>query len=147
MRPYRFRGHKTIQELLADSRRPLERDVMAVVWAGGEMTVKDVCERLDSVVAYTTVMTAMDRLFKIRALDRRKVGQAFMYRARLTEHELDCALAANAVRSILQQDGMDQSPSLSLLVDTVSAQDPSLLDALERLVREKRRAHEHTESG
>ena len=41
---------------------------MAVVWKAGEINVREACERLGSSVAYTTVMTTMDRLFKKRLL-------------------------------------------------------------------------------
>ncbi len=63
----------------------LERDVMAIAWARREVSVREVCAQLDASVAYTTVMTTMDRL-------------------------------------------------------AVSERDRALLDELERLIREKRRA-------
>ena len=118
----------------------LEQEVMGVVWATGEVSVRDVCSRLDSVFAYTTVMTTMDRLFKKRLLSRRKVGQAFMYRAVATREELEGAVAAELVDSLLRRHASEPLPVLSSLVDAVSDRDRSLLDELERLVREKRRA-------
>ena len=92
-----------------------------LAWERAEISVREACERLGSSVAYTTVMTTMDRLFKKGLLDRRKVGRAFVYRARATRQELENAI-------------------LSSLVDAVSDQDRALLDELERLIREKRRS-------
>src|SRR5215469_1035598 len=94
---------------------------MNLAWERAEVSVREACERLGSSVAYTTVMTTMDRLFKKGLLDRRKVGRAFLYHAHATRQQLENAI-------------------LSSLVDAVSEQDRALLDELERLVREKRRS-------
>jgi len=115
-----FWGFKSSRELFDDTLGSLERDVMAFAWSRPEVSVRDACANLGASVAYTTVMTTMDRLFKKGLLLRRKVGRAFVYRAAATQHELE-----NAV--------------LSSLVDVVSEHDRALLDELERLVREKRR--------
>ncbi len=121
-----FWGFKSSRELFDDTLGALERDVMQLAWSRPEVSVRDACERLGAAVAYTTVMTTMDRLFKKGLLLRRKVGRAFVYRAAATQHELE-----NAV--------------LSSLVEAVSERDRALLGELERLVREKRRALEKPE--
>lgn len=118
-----FWGFKSPRELFDGALGALERDVMALAWTRPEVSVRDACERLGSSVAYTTVMTTMDRLFKKGLLARRMVGRAFVYRAAATQQEIE-----NAV--------------LSSLVDVVSERDRAMLDELERLVREKRRALE-----
>src|SRR5262245_12612388 len=138
MCPFLFRGYKSIFESYTDSLGQLEREVLGVVWASGEMTVGKACAQLTSAVAYTTVMTTMDRLFKKGLLDRKKVGRAFVYHAIVTEDELEAAVAAEAMRALLQQHERDPLPILSTLVDVVSALDLALLDDLERLIREKR---------
>ena len=84
-------------------------------------------------------MTTMDRLFKKGLLARRLVGRAFVYRAAATRQELQGAVAAELVQSLLQRDGSEPLPILSSLVDAVSDRDRGLLDELERLIREKRR--------
>jgi len=139
-RPFLFWGFKSSREMFEGSLGALEQEVMGVVWATGEVSVRDVSSRLDSEFAYTTVMTTMDRLFKKRLLSRRKVGQAFMYRAVATREELEGAVAAELVDSLLRRHASEPLPVLSSLVDAVSDRDRSLLDELERLVREKRRA-------
>jgi len=116
-----FWGFKSSREFVENSLGALERTVMNLAWERAEISVREACERLGSSVAYTTVMTTMDRLFKKGLLDRRKVGRAFVYRARATRQELENAI-------------------LSSLVDAVSDQDRALLDELERLIREKRRS-------
>jgi predicted transcriptional regulator len=138
--PFLFWGFKSPREMFERSLGALEREVMDVVWADGEISVREACARLGSTVAYTTVMTTMDRLFKKRLLARRKVGQAFLYRAAATREEMEDAVAAEFVGSLLRRHADEPLPLLSTLVDAVTDRDRSLLDELERLVREKRRA-------
>ena len=85
-------------------------------------------------------MTTMDRLFKKQLLDRRKVGRAFLYRATASRDEIENAVTAELVDSLLVRNAAEPLPVLSSLVDAVSDRDRALLDELERLVREKRRA-------
>jgi predicted transcriptional regulator len=139
-RPFLFWGFKSSRQMLEDRLGALEREVLSLVWEHGDTTVRDVCERLDAAVAYTTVMTTMDRLFKKRLLSRHKAGRAFVYRAAVTREELESAIAGELVQTLLQADGSGPLPILSSLVDAVSDRDRALLDELERLVREKRRA-------
>lgn len=137
--PFLFWGFKSSGEILEKSLGTLERDVMAVCWEQSDVCVREVCARLTSSVAYTTVMTTMDRLFKKGLLSRRKLGRAFVYSPTVTHDELQGAVATELVQSLLNRDGTEPLPMLSFLVDAVSDQDRSLLDELERLVRQKLR--------
>ena len=139
-RPFLFWGLKSSQQMLESRLGSLEREVLGLVWERGDSSVRDICARLGTTVAYTTVMTTMDRLFKKGLLSRRKSGRAFVYRATVTRDELDGAVAAELVQTLLQRDGNEPLPILSSLVDAVSDRDRALLDDLERLIREKRRA-------
>jgi predicted transcriptional regulator len=145
-RPFLFRGFKSSGEILDSRLGALEREVMDVVWKAGELNVREACEHLKSSVAYTTVMTTMDRLFKKRLLARRKVGRAFLYSAAATRNEMEGAVATELVQSLLQRHVSEPLPLLSSLVDAVSDRDRALLDDLERLIREKRRAVEREKS-
>ena len=144
--PFLFWGFKSSREILESRLGVLERQVMSVVWNAGELNVREACELLGSAVAYTTVMTTMDRLFKKRLLARRKVGRAFVYSATATRDQLEGAVANELVQSLLQQHGGEPLPLLSSLVDAVSDRDRALLDELERLIHEKRRAADRGKS-
>jgi predicted transcriptional regulator len=139
-RPFLFRGFKSSGEILDSRLGALEREVMDVIWKAGEINVRAACELLESSVAYTTVMTTMDRLFKKRLLARRKVGRAFLYSAAATRNEIEGAVATELVQSLLERHVNEPLPLLSSLVDAVSDRDRALLDDLERLIREKRRS-------
>jgi predicted transcriptional regulator len=115
----------------------LENEVMDAVWAcGGELRVRDVHARFQGRLAYTTVMTTMDRLFKKGLLERRMDGRAFLYCARVTRQQLAFDAGAGLIRGLLASEG---EPALSFLVDAVTERDRAMLDRLERLVREKKR--------
>jgi predicted transcriptional regulator len=138
-RRFLFWGFKSSQQFLDSSLGALERDVMEIAWRHEEINVRETAERLTSPVAYTTVMTTMDRLYKKGLLSRRKVGRAFVYRAAATRPEIEGAVAGEFVHSLLQ-DRSEPLQILSSLVDAVSERDRALLDELERLIREKRRS-------
>jgi predicted transcriptional regulator len=118
----------------------LETQVMDEVWGhGGELRVRDVHAAFGARLAYTTVMTTMDRLYKKGLLDRRKEGRAFLYAARLNRQQFVLNAGAGLLRGLLESEG---EPALSFLVDAVTDRDHVLLDRLERLVREKKRQAE-----
>ena len=78
---------------------PLELECLKALWRLGEGTVKDVREVLteNRRLAYTTVMTVLDRLVRREAVGRRKTGRAFVY-APLKERD---ALRKIAVRELV----------------------------------------------
>lgn len=60
---------------------PLELECLKALWSLGAANVKDVREALTERrnLAYTTVMTVLDRLVKKGVVDRRKEGRSFVY--------------------------------------------------------------------
>jgi predicted transcriptional regulator len=116
----------------------LERDVMDVVWKAGEAPVREVQAALSRTVAYTTVMTTLDRLFKKGLVDRRRVGRAFVYKAALSRNEMEARMTTGLLTGMLSTGSASARPFLSNLVDAVADRDNGLLDELEHLVREKR---------
>jgi len=103
------------------------------------VTVRDVQGRLQRPVAYTTVMTTLDRLFKKGFVERTRSGRAFVYRASGSREQTEAAVASGVVTGLLSTGAA--MPILSNLVDAVGSQDDALdlLNALEAMVREKRR--------
>src|SRR5215210_4897976 len=117
--PFVFWGFKSSREILEKSLGTLERDVMAICWQRAAISVREVCARLETPVAYTTVMTTMDRLFKKGLLSRQKAGRAFLYSPTATHDEIRGAVASELVNSLFQRDGSEPLPILSSLVDAV----------------------------
>ena len=60
---------------------PLELECLKALWTLGEGNVKDVREILtqNRKLAYTTVMTVLDRLEKRGGVERRKQGRLYVY--------------------------------------------------------------------
>jgi predicted transcriptional regulator len=113
---------------------PLEFTVMEILWTRGEANVRDVIDQLGRPLAYTTVMTTLDRLYKKGLLARHKSERAFVYTAALTRQEWEQKRAGDFVAGFL-------SPELliSCLVDAVGQHDKALLDDLERKIKLKRK--------
>src|ERR1041385_116906 len=117
----------------------LETTVMEILWAAGESNVHDVVQRLERPLAYTTVMTTLDRLYKKGMLERRKADRAFRYAPRLTKAELERKRAGDFLAAFFAGPKPSGDLLISCLVDVVGQQDAALLDELERRIREKRR--------
>ena len=116
----------------------LESELMGRIWERGEISVRDLHLELAPRLAYTTVMTTLDRLYKKGLLDRRKQGKAYYYTARLTETEYQQHMTHHLLGMVLHEG--DTHAVLSSFVDKISETDRQMLDQLEQLVRAKRRA-------
>lgn len=127
------RGHRGMEvRPLGD----LERLLMDQLWEADEVSVREVQERHRH-LAYTTVMTTLDRLYKKGLLRRRKQGRAFLYAAAVAREEFAAAMARQTLRIMGSYAGADAV--LSTFVNAVSDSDARLLDELEQLVKSKRR--------
>jgi predicted transcriptional regulator len=122
----------------------LEAKVMEVLWMRGESAVRDVVERLGRPLAYTTVMTTLDRLFKKGLLDRRKEERAFFYTPQLSKCEWEAKRAEDLLTHMLNVEKPSKDLLISCLVDVV--QDAALLDVLEKKIRLKRIEMERTKA-
>jgi predicted transcriptional regulator len=117
---------------------PLEQRLLQEIWVRGTATVRELLAESDLKIAYTTVMTTLDRLYKKELLNRSAEGRAFRYSARVTQEELQRAAAGQAIQQLLGS-GAAASLPLSYLVEAVTEHDIELLDELQQLVENKRR--------
>jgi predicted transcriptional regulator len=118
---------------------PLEVTVMDILWERGESSVHDVVDCLSRPLAYTTVMTTLDRLYKKGLLDRRKSERAFLYVPHLTRREWEHKRAGEFVAGFLAGPRPSGELLISCLVEAVGEQDEALLDELERKIRTRRK--------
>lgn len=133
-----LRGFRRPSELASHALGHLERQVLEEIWRHGETSVRDVFVSFNEQVAYTTVMTTLDRLYKKRLLSRRKDGRAFIYAALVTREEFEQGIAEDVIDGLLGRGASRVEPVLACIVDAVSEHDRELLDELDRLVKEKR---------
>jgi len=112
--------------------------VLERLWAGrGAATVRHVRADFPE-LAYTTVMTTLDRLYRKGVLIRRRRGRAFSYEPRCSRDELMSEFASGRFAHLLTAPGASTA-MLSMLVRTVSRKDAALLDELDALVQAERR--------
>src|SRR5215469_18793019 len=117
---------------------PLEQQVLCELWSRGSATVRELLEDQTIKLAYTTVMTTMDRLYKKRLLDRVEERRAYRYHPRHTRDEMRRIAAVESIRQLMGSDDSSSLP-LSYLVEALSEHDERLLDELQNLVDRKRR--------
>jgi len=117
---------------------PLEQRLLETLWENGSATVRELLQRGYDDLAYTTVMTTLDRLFKKNLLLRQPDGRAFRYSPRLTREQLHRETAGQALRQFLESSPASSLP-LSFLVEILGERDAQLLDELGELVESKRR--------
>jgi len=126
---------------------PLERDfgalelrVLDALWARADAaTVRDLAPAFSG-IAYTTLMTTLDRLHRKGVLLREKAGRRFAYRPRLSRDELLSSVAGEALAAILGPRADELRPMVSFFVEAVRREDRDVLDALDALIRERGRA-------
>jgi predicted transcriptional regulator len=116
----------------------LEERVMEIVWRFESLSVREVCERLGRpMLAYTTVMTTLARLYTKGLLDRSRDGLAYRYRARLSRAEYNQRLVGAAVSTLIARP-TDAAAVLAAFVDAATELDPDNLSRLEALIAERK---------
>jgi predicted transcriptional regulator len=117
----------------------LEFELMEVLWSRGESSVRDVVPMLSRPLAYTTVMTTLDRLFKKGLLDRHKLDRAFVYSPNFSRQQWERRRAGNLVAGFLSGPHPSRELLLSCLLEAVGEHDATLLDDLEKKIRSRRK--------
>lgn len=118
-----------------------EREVLSVLRQLGSATVHQVADRLSAGLAYTTVMTTLDRLFRKGLLERHKLNRAFHYSIALSARDLEDRRAAQFIRRFFSESEVRPEILVSCLVDAVHRYDNGLLNQLESSIRTARAAH------
>ncbi len=120
----------------------LECAVLEHVWSLNEATVHDVLARIDRPLAYTTIMTTLDRLYRKGLLIRLKRGRAFVYTAACSKQDVQRGIARELVNEISADPLHSRNYLLSFLIESVDPQEVEVLRKLEAAIREKRRQAE-----
>jgi predicted transcriptional regulator len=106
----------------------LETKVMEVLWdASSPLSVREVHDALSASadLAYTTVMTVLDRLAKKRIVLRDRDGKAWLYRVAASRERLLVVDVIDALR----QPGVDLDSFASELAAGLSASERTLLSS------------------
>ncbi|MFN0253392.1 MAG: BlaI/MecI/CopY family transcriptional regulator [Kofleriaceae bacterium] len=115
----------------------LEQKVMEVVWdEPAALSVREVQRRVGGKLAYTTVMTTLDRLYKKELLARVKVGNAFEYRPAIDREEYQRRVVEAALAPLLES---GSRAVLAAFVDVAADVSEDNLAHLTRLIAERRK--------
>ena len=134
-----LRGFRRPSEVASLALGKLERQVLDETWSRRETSVRDIYLTFGETIAYTTLMTTLDRLYKKRLLSRRKDGRAFLYSPAVSREEFEHGIREDVIDGLLGNGAEGVRPVLACIVETVSEHDRELLDELERLIKEKKR--------
>jgi predicted transcriptional regulator len=116
----------------------LEVTVMDALWERGDGSVHDVLRCLDRPLAYNTVMTTLDRLYKKGLLSRCKRDRAYFYTPCLSRVEWQQKQAEDLLSGFLSGPRPARELLVSCLVEAFGQHDAALLDELEEKIRMKR---------
>ncbi len=111
---------------------------MDVVWRQSTVTVREVVQALHNrQIAYTTVMTVMNRLFSHRILQK-QIGDngAFIYRARLTRDAWSAEASKLAIDDIIRRYG---AVAMAQFIDRLDHVPAEKLTALRKKIRTQER--------
>ncbi|HEX4309369.1 MAG TPA: BlaI/MecI/CopY family transcriptional regulator [Acidobacteriaceae bacterium] len=139
-------GHNVSAALPASGLGRREREVLSVLRDLGSATVQQVADRLSSSLAYTTVMTTLDRLFRKGLLHREKQNRAFLYSPIHSARDFEGQRAANIIRRFFSESDVQPEVLVSCLVDAVHLYDTELLDRLESSIQQARAQSQLQES-
>jgi predicted transcriptional regulator len=117
---------------------PLETRVMEVLWACGECRAREVMNRLDRNIAYTTVMSTLDRLFRKNLVSRRMCNRAYLYSPLITREEWTQRVARDVVAKLLAGPQTSREVLIACLLEAVEGQEEVLLQALEKRIERRK---------
>lgn len=116
---------------------PLETSIIEIMWSSKQpLTVRDVYEKLRrrKRIAYTTVMTTMDRLYEKGLLDRRmekgRGGVLYMYWPKFEEHNFKKSAVHEVLNSLMENFGEIVA---SYLVERLSSNEKEFNDLKNKL--------------
>jgi len=118
----------------------LERSVMEALWDAGDgwLTVREVHDVLakDRDIAYTTVMTVLDRMARKDIVEREREGRAWRYRPTQTRGAMTADVMRQALGEFAETSKSERAAALVAFVGDASAADrQALRDALAALER------------
>ena len=119
----------------------LERSVMETLWDAGDgwLTVREVHDRLSRSreIAYTTVMTVLDRMTRKQIVERERTGRAWRYRPTQSRGEMTAEVMRQALGEFAAEaNARERAAALVAFVGEASPADrEALREALAALER------------
>lgn len=115
----------------------LEKEIMNFLWSRGEVTGRKVLDELrhSREIAFTTVLTVMERLVKKGLVEKRRGESVYIYKPRYTREEFGRLVSYEVLKGVLE---LSASSAVASIVDLLEEADPKELERLSRLIEAKR---------
>ena len=127
-------GNQTMEKILG----PLEKDLMQILWrAQGPMTGRDIFEMLREKrrVAYTTVLTVLERLVPKGLVSKDKVEGRYLYTATQTQDAFTAAVSRSVLAGLME---LSATQTVAAMVDILDKSNPDDLQGLMDLIQQRR---------
>ena len=125
--------------VLRKSLGELEAAVLSALWGSADpLSVREVLARVKRrpALAYTTVLTVLDRLHEKGLVAREKQGKAFLYRPRVAK---EIWLGEQAARALTAAGDPPSSAVLMAFLDSAERADPTVIEQLSALISTRRK--------
>ena len=112
----------------------LEQHVMNIVWSTQECSVRDVLTILkrNKPIAYTTILTILQRLYDKGLVIKKKEGKAFLYKAKISKEAYSRSLAQGFLKKFIHSFGDVGIASFAESIDSLSKKEKDhLLELLD----------------
>lgn len=111
----------------------LESTIMEIAWERGEISVRDVVQEINKKrnIAYTTVMTVMNRLVEKHILSRKAHHHAFLYRPQKTKEAFFANASKQVIDSLIAECG---EVAVTQFVNRLEKVDPELWKRVKKLI-------------
>jgi len=130
----------TICSMKARTISHLEQAVMNLVWSSQEASVREIMTLLsvEKPVAYTTVLTVLQRLYEKGLVTRKQTQKAYHYSPKISKESYSKTLAQNFIQKFFQSFGEIGITSFAQSIDSLSKTERDhLLSLLEQYEKNK----------
>ncbi|HPZ07226.1 MAG TPA: BlaI/MecI/CopY family transcriptional regulator [Candidatus Eremiobacteraeota bacterium] len=113
----------------------LEADIMEIIWEKGKLSVREVFEIIKNKrdIAYTTVMTTMDRLYKKGILSRKKIVKGYTYWPKVTEKRLEKHIIRETLKGLFSD---MKEPVMSYFANSEEPEDIEIIKSFATIIDE-----------
>lgn len=114
----------------------LEIAVMEELWRTGNLSAKDVHERIgvSRGISLNTIQSTLDRLFRKHLLKREKQSHAFRYASNVSKE----ALVGSLITEVVGRFGGQDEVAVSAFMEATESWDEDQLDLLEKTLKQRR---------
>lgn len=116
----------------------LEKPVMDVLWDRGEVTGREVFEEIGRgrALAFTTILTVLDRLLKKGLIRRTKQGKVFVYTPAMSRDAFVRQVSQEVLQGIMD---ISASSAATSFVDILYKTSPEEIERLSILIAERKK--------